>query len=335
MKKKKALKIITTSSFIFCSLVLLVGLLFVRTNKIEEQIITENLIVNEGTSSDSNIKLKANARVESGVTKVSVEAVTKGNVSGTGSWYNSQLNWSLEWAVTKSDHVNEYVKLDVLSNTAVELTYLKQFDTQIILKATSAEVSGVFATCTVDCYKRSNFENYQLQFKGKEYAVNLSEGYFNLGEVVSERELVIGRPVDLVIVNNDTKVGTIETTTNVGGYYTLSSELAEALTAQGYTNFKEIEFENFAQQNVFKNIEYMCSNSFELLNKQTGEMLNPELHEILEDIACWFTLYLEGTDSYDGDYVNCSTFEIDIITSYTPLFGQIDSVTLQKDSIIF
>ena len=79
----------------------------------------------------------------------------------------------------------------------------------------------------------------------------------------------------------------------------------------------------------------MCSNEFELLNKDTGAMLNPRLHEVLGDINCWFTLHLEASDSYGEEIVNSSTFEIDILASYTPLFGQIDSVVLKTNSVIF
>lgn len=334
MKNKKTLKTIITSSFVFCSLVLLVGILFVKPTE-QKEINTQDLVVNEGVSSDSNIKLRANARVESGVTKVRVDALTKGDVAGPGSWYNKQLNWSLEWATTKSDLVSEYVKLDILSNFSVELTYLKQFDSQIILKATSVEVSSVFATCTVDCYKRSNFNNYKLQLNGEEYSVDFSNGYFNLSEVMGDYDLINGRPVDLVIVNNDTKVGTIETATRVVGYYELSEELKTALRNKGYTNFNEIQFKTFAEKDVFTNLEYMCSNEFELIDKQNGELLNTELHEILEEIDCWFTLFLAADDMCNDESVNSSTFEFDILINHKPAFGQMNSITLQKEAIIF
>ena len=336
MKKQKNFKIITRLSLVFCSLALLVAGILIANKDNQEQIISNDLLVNTGAndSSDSVIKLKANARVESGVTKVKVEAAINGTVSGFGSWYNAELSWDLNWKTEKADNVENYVKLDVLSNTSVELTYLQQFDTQIILSATSVENDDVCATCTIDCYERSDFENYTVKVNGKDCEEVISSSQIDVGSVISGEEFMHGTRLDLVINNDDVKVGTIETVTKVSGFYTISSELLQVFEDYGYTSFKEIAFDKMREYDAFTALEYIVD-SLVLVDRQTGVLLETELHDVLSDVNCWFTLMLQADDLYMGESVNQHIFEMDVLIDYVPNYGDMSSVSFDKSSIIF
>lgn len=336
MKKKRKTNILKTSSLIICFLCLLIVALMITTNKRENQMNTGDLIVDtDGEKNpDSMIELKAHSRTESGTTKVVITANIKGSVSGLGTGYNAELDWKLTWADEKAEAVSDYVKLEVFTNTVVQLTYLKQFDTQIILTATSVENSNVHASCTVDCYKRSNFDDYKIKFNDTDYEVVLSSSEIDLKEVISMEEMVGGRPIDLII-ESSSKVGTVDTTTQINGCYTLSDELFEAFTAKGYEMFSEISFTSFAEYDVLTAIEFMCGNEFELYDREDGRLINQEIHEILAATDSWFKLYLTTEDFYGEEVVNSAYYELDVLLQYTPVFGEISSVELTKDSIIF
>ena len=315
---------------------LLFVLSLVSYNKQQEENHFKDLIVNTNVDGgrDSNIKLKAISHVEAGVTKVRVDASINGTVSDFGSWYNTELSWSMDWKTAKEDDVEEYVKLEILSNTSVELTYLQQFDTQIILRAESVENDDVFTTCSIDCYERSNFENYTLKVNEKDCEEVISADQIDVGSVISGEEFMHGKRLDLVINNDDVKVGTIKTITRVEGTFTISSELLQVLEDYGYTTFKEIAFENMREYDAFTALEYMVD-SLVLVDRQTGTLLETELHDVLSEVNCWFSLVIYADDLYMGESVNQHVFEIDILIDYVPNYGEMNSVLFDKSSIIF
>lgn len=336
MKKKRKTQIIKTSGLIICFLCLLVVSLMITINKRDNQMNSGDLIVDTESEKnpDSMIELKAHSRVESGVTKIVITATPKGSVSGLGTGYNNELKWELKWSSEKEEDVSEYVKLEVFTNTVVQLTYLKQFDTQIILTATSVENADIHASCTVDCYKRSNFDEYKIKFNDTDYEVAFSNSEIDLKNIMTTEEMAAGRPIELII-ESGSKVGTIDTITDIYGCYTISSELSEALFAKGYENFAEITFDSFCQYDVLTAIEVLCNNEFELYDREDGRLINQELHEILAETESWFTLYLTTEDLYDDEAVNSNCYELNVLVEYTPVFGEITSVELTKDSIIF
>ena len=59
------------------------------------------------------------------------------------------------------------------------------------------------------------------------------------------------------------------------------------------------------------------------------------LHNILSEVNCWFTLILEADDLYMGESVNYHLFEIDVLIDYEPNYGNMSSVSFDKNSIIF
>ena len=329
--KEKQVKIFKFSSLFIC-LCLLVAFLVITSNKQEEQNNVGDLIIN--TESGRNLELRAKSYVEEGVTKVTVNAITTGSVSGLGSSYDTELNWTLEWASVKEEEVTDYVALDILGKATVQLTYLKQFDTQIILKATSIENTDVFATCTIDCYKRSNFDEYKVRFDYMDYEVDFTSQQIDLRSVISMDYLATGQPITLKVVTEDNKVGTVETTTNLEGYYTLSTELQEAFNAKGYEAVNQIAFDKLVDYHILAAIEYMFGNEFELFDREDGMLLNQELQDILIATECWFELNFSMEDSYEDKVVNSYTTSFDVLMKYNPKFGEIVSVKLSKDSII-
>lgn len=332
--KEKLLKL---SSIFFSIMCLLIVVFAITVKKTEKETEFGDLIVDTETNKNPNsiFELKANARVESGVTKVTVTAFLKGTVEGFGTGYDTTLRWDLAWASPKEEEVSDYVKLDVISNKVVQLTYIKQFDTQIILTATSVANESISATCTIDCYERSNFDEYTLNINGTNHQYTFDSGEANMSNAYSIEEIVCERPLDLSVSAGSPKVGTIATTTTTDGTLTLSSELEAAFRAKGYTEFNSIDFDDVANYGFFTAIEYLCNDQFALFSRNDGMLLNRELHEILAETECWFTLSFENEDLYNGNAVHSSHYDIDILMDYNPSFGEIVSIDLTEKNIIF
>lgn len=76
---------------------------------------------------------------------------------------NKKLTWELNWASSVSLKISSYVTMEVAEDTlSATITYIKNFDTQIILTVKSQASTSVNATCTLDCYKRVS--NVELNF---------------------------------------------------------------------------------------------------------------------------------------------------------------------------
>ena len=141
--------------------------------------LTRNLLtpLNKNKENDLIISdIRNNDHIQLSMQKLSndISGVTVQATVNPSSVADNTLNWTLSWKTTNSNNVNDYVSMQVSADTqSVTLTYIKQFDTQIVLKATSNLTPGVSAQCSIDCYKRVEYSE-----------LSETKGYID-GEIVS------------------------------------------------------------------------------------------------------------------------------------------------------
>lgn len=105
---------------------------------------------------------------------------------------NKKLTWQLNWASSVSLKISSYVTMEVAEDTlSATLTYIKNFDTQIILTVKSQATTSVKATCALDCYKRVSSVDLDLMDGSVVPTVNENSSLinynFNSGNLGSNR----------------------------------------------------------------------------------------------------------------------------------------------------
>lgn len=143
--KKKSLFLVISLLLVIIAVVVCFNL-NKTTNKNKEN----DLIISDIRNND-HIQLSMQ-KLSNDISGVTVQATV--NPSSVA---DNTLNWTLSWKTTNSNNVNDYVSMQVSADTqSVTLTYIKQFDTQIVLKATSTLTPGVSAQCSIENKYNSN-----------------------------------------------------------------------------------------------------------------------------------------------------------------------------------
>lgn len=123
--KKKSIFLLVSLLLVFVAVVVCFNLNKTTKNKENDLIISD---------------IRNNDHIQLSMQKLSNEigGVTVQATVNPSSVVDKRLNWTLSWKTTNSNNVNDYVSMQVSADTqSVTLTYIKQFETQIILKATS------------------------------------------------------------------------------------------------------------------------------------------------------------------------------------------------------
>lgn len=231
-------KFIKCLSFVLMLGIICIGLVGCKKDKTNEEKNEDYLMVTESESKGINLKMQRLSNVATQSTTSGVEVVATVNPDNA---VNKELTWTLTWKTSKSDSVSDYVTKTVSSDTLTcTLTYVKNFDIQIILTATSVANSSIKATCTVDCYKRlSKYElSLAIDFDGPCPSISADEN--RIIDYSGEYDSFPSALKDVYFdfegdIENITRVGTIDSSYSITRKIQLSSELRTALTNKGIT----------------------------------------------------------------------------------------------------
>lgn len=305
-------------------LVLLFTLVFMTSCTKKQDIVKEDEIETQARPIELKMMRLANTTQDVVVVTASVNP---NNV------INDKLTWDLSWATTSSDAISDYVTMVVSQDThSVTLTYKKNFNRQILLKATSVLTSSISATCTIDCYKRTT--NFSLDFafdstSGDDLIPDINESqktidfsgmtYTGLSEF-SICDFDLMSPV---------QSGTVNVTNKKSVKFSLSSELKTKLTSAGIT-FKQ----EYAEADL---TNYQGMSIDTLLNKLiTITSANREqVYKILGTVNHWFDMTCEIKDMNGTTEVNSFT-KVYKMQGFNISDGlAVTSVTLNKTNIVF
>ena len=120
--KKKSMFLLVSLLLVFVAVVVCFNLNKTTKNK-------ENDLIISDIRNNDHIQLSMQ-KLSNDISGVTVQATVN-----PSSVVDNTLNWTLSWKTTNSNNVNDYVSMQVSADTqSVTLTYIKQFETQIILK---------------------------------------------------------------------------------------------------------------------------------------------------------------------------------------------------------
>lgn len=317
----KNLKKICSLIFVF---MLMFTLVFMTSCTKKQDIVKEDEIETQARPIELKMMRLANTK-EAGV--VVTASVNPNNV------INDKLTWDLSWVTTSSESISDYVTMVVSQDThSVTLTYKKNFNKQILLKATSVLTSSISATCTVDCYKRTT--NFSLDFafdstSGDDLIPDINESQKTIdfsGMTYTGLSEFSICDFDLM---NPVQSGTVNVTNQKLVLFTLSTELKNKLTTAGIVvneSYNDGECSNYVELSI---------NS--ILNEliKITDVNREQVYKILGTVNHWFDMTCEMKDMY-------STTEVNSFTKVYKMQGfnisdglAVTSVNLNKTSIVF
>ena len=312
--KKKSMFLLVSLLLVFVAVVVCFNLNKTTKNKENDLIISD---------------IKNNDHIQLSMQKLSneISGVTVQATVNPSSVADNRLNWTLSWKTTNSNNVNDYVSMQVSADTqSVTLTYIKQFETQIILKATSALTPEVSAQCSIDCYKR-------VEYSG------LSEvkGYIN-GEAVSLTVDEQNKTIDCSgysfagmrddgfsnFTSSYLSKGTINTNITMSMKIVVSDDLKSALTSKSLT-LKQTEF----------TIQEFCEDY--LLFDILGIIVNltNDAYVAFSEVDHWFDLVISFENKYNSQTIESLSYTYQLIHFDISDGLSVNSINLNQSTIIF
>lgn len=243
---------------------------------------------------------------------------------------NDKLTWTLEWATVSSENVSDYVTMNVSADThSVILTYKKNFNTQLVLKATSVQTPSVTATCNIDCYERtSDFTiAFDLGMESGAQTLPVDETTKKVNfSVVTYSELNNMYFEDFVS-EDALKVGTIETVTSTITKISLSNGLKTKLTSAG------IVFDS-TQKNLSTFLGKTIQGGLDqFIDLSTND--RDKVYEVLGQIDTWFDLEVTLVDTYQSTEINRLT-KVYKLSGFNISDGlSVTDINFNKNNIIF
>lgn len=312
--KKKSMFLLVSLLLVFVAVVVCFNLNKTTKNKENDLIISD---------------IRNNDHIQLSMQKLSNEigGVTVQATVNPSSVADNMLNWTLSWKTTNSNNINDYVSMQVSADTqSVTLTYIKQFETQIILKATSALTPEVSAQCSIDCYKR-------VEYSG------LSEvkGYIN-GEAVSLTVDEQNKTIDCSgysfagmrddgfsnFTSSYLSKGTINTNITMSMKIVVSDDLKSALTSKSLT-LKQTEF----------TIKEFCEDY--LLFDILGIIVNltNDAYTAFSEVNHWFDLIITFENKYNSQTIESLSYTYRLINFDISDGLSVNSINLNQSTIIF
>ena len=313
--KKKSIFLLVSLLLVFVAVVVCVNLNKTTKNKENDLIISD---------------IRNNDHIQLSMQKLSNEigGVTVYATVNPSSVVDNRLNWTLSWKTTNSNNVNDYVSMQVSADTqSVTLTYIKQFETQIILKATSVLTPEVSAQCSIDCYKRIEYfglseakgyidgeavsltvdeENKTIDCSGYSFAGMRDDGFYNFASSYSSK-------------------GTINTIITMSMKLVVSEDLKSALTSKSLT---------------LKQTEFICNDSdlydFTLLDIM-GIIVNltNDAYTAFSEVNHWFDLVISFENKYNSQTVESLSYTYQLIHFDISDGLSVNSINLNQSTIIF
>lgn len=328
----------------FLSIALLIALflglmLFVKNYKqdgqeivppvIEETTNVGELVVNNVSSNKMKLTKKMNAVNPNSIQVVATLEPTE--------IIDNTLEWTLAWAKSSAENVNDYITLNVASDTqSATITYKKQFNTQIVLTVKSKLTPSVSASLTLDCYKRTTNFNLSFEFEGRSHGfyptINESQktldfsgmNYSDLSDLhITECDLI-----DIV------SVGTVNVTNRTEMKFSLSQELKTKLQTAGITfpASSVSQYDEYAEASYYADLD-IWSLLYDLINITDSNKV--QVFKILGTVNYWFDLSCKVTDLSGTTSVN-SFEKVYKMQGFNISDGlNATSVTLNKTNYIF
>lgn len=312
--KKKSMFLLVSLLLVFVAVVVCVNLNKTTKNKENDLIISD---------------IRNNDHIQLFMQKLSNEigGVTVQATVNPSSVVDKSLNWTLSWKTTNSNNVNDYVSMQVSADTqSVTLTYIKQFETQIILKATSVLTPEVSAQCSIDCYKRVEYsglseakgyidseavsltvdeENKTIDCSGYSFAGMRDDGFYNFASSYSSK-------------------GTINTTITMSMKIVVSDDLKSALTSKSLT-LKQTEFtiQEFCEDYTLLDILGIIVN------------LTNDAYTAFSEVDHWFDLVINFENKYNSQTVESLSYTYQLIHFDISDGLSVNSINLNQSTIIF
>ncbi len=312
--KKKSMFLLVSLLLVFVAVVVCVNLNKTTKNKENDLIISD---------------IRNNDHIQLSMQKLSNEigGVTVQATVNPSSVADNMLNWTLSWKTTNSNNINDYVSMQVSADTqSVTLTYIKQFETQIILKATSVLSPGVSAQCSIDCYKR-------VEYSG----LSEAKGYIN-GEAVSLTVDEQNKTIDCSgysfagmrddgfsnFTSSYLSKGTINTNITMSMKIVVSDDLKSALTSKSLT-LKQTEF----------TIQEFCEDY--LLFDILGIIVNltNDAYVAFSEVDHWFDLVISFENKYNSQTIESLSYTYQLIHFDISDGLSVNSINLNQSTIIF
>lgn len=312
--KKKSMFLLVSLLLVFVAVVVCVNLNKTTKNK-------ENDLIISDIRNNDHIQLRMQ-KLGNDISGVTVQATVN-----PSSVVDNTLNWTLSWKTTNSNNVNDYVSMQVSADTqSVTLTYIKQFETQIILKATSVLSPGVSAQCSIDCYKR-------VEYSG----LSEAKGYIN-GEAVSLTVDEQNKTIDCSgysfagmrddgfsnFTSSYLSKGTINTNITMSMKIVVSDDLKSALTSKSLT-LKQTEF----------TIQEFCEDY--LLFDILGIIVNltNDAYTAFSEVNHWFDLIITFENKYNSQTIESLSYTYQLIHFDISDGLSVNSINLNQSTIIF
>lgn len=312
--KKKSMFLLVSLLLVFVAVVVCFNLNKTTKNK-------ENDLIISDIRNNDHIQLSMQ-KLSNDISGLTVQATVN-----PSSVVDNTLNWTLSWKTTNSNNINDYVSMQVSADTqSVTLTYIKQFETQIILKATSALTPGISAQCSIDCYKR-------VEYSG----LSEAKGYINGEEislVVDEQNKTIdcsgysfaGMRDDGFnnFASSYSLKGTINTTITMSMKIVVSEDLKSALTSKSLT-LKQTEF----------TIQEFCEDY--LLFDILGIIVNltNDAYTAFSEVNHWFDLIITFENKYNSQTIESLSYTYQLIHFDISDGLSVNSINLNQSTIIF
>lgn len=312
--KKKSMFLLVSLLLVFVAVVVCFNLNKTTKNK-------ENDLIISDIRNNDHIQLSMQ-KLSNEISGVTVQATV--NPSSVA---DNRLNWTLSWKTTNSNNVNDYVSMQVSADTqSVTLTYIKQFETQIVLKATSVLSPGVSAQCSIDCYKR-------VEYSG----LSEAKGYIN-GEAVSLTVDEQNKTIDCSgysfagmrddgfsnFTSSYLSKGTINTNITMSMKIVVSDDLKSALTSKSLT-LKQTEF----------TIQEFCEDY--LLFDILGIIVNltNDAYVAFSEVNHWFDLVISFENKYNSQTIESLSYTYQLIHFDISDGLSVNSINLNQSTIIF
>lgn len=313
--KKKSMFLLVSLLLVFVAVVVCFNLNKTTKNK-------ENDLIISDIRNNDHIQLSMQ-KLSNEISGVTVQATVN-----PSSVVDKRLNWTLSWKTTNSNNVNDYVSMQVSADTqSVTLTYIKQFETQIILKATSVLTPEVSAQCSIDCYKR-------VEYSG----LSEAKGYID-GETVSLTVDEQNKTIDCSgysfagmrddafsnFTSSYLSKGTINTNITMSMKLVVSEDLKSALTSKSLT---------------LKQTEFICNDSdlYDFcLEDIMGIIVNltNDAYVAFSEVDHWFDLVISFENKYNSQTIESLSYTYQLIHFDISDGLSVNSINLNQSTIIF
>ena len=333
------LKLFETKKFLGIGLCLLVVVatiftLLLTTNQSSKgETPKDDLIFNE--EGESPIKLQMR-KANNVLTQAANTYVVNATVSPSEA-VNRKLTWTMAWSTTYNATISDYVTMVVSEDTfSVTLTYVKAFEKQIKLTATSVATPSVKATCTLDCYERPEYkmEGAQAYITGIDEPNNPT--FSGTTFTFTQFKNVSLKACSFEFVDDVSYIGTIKPSTVNAKYSIGFSESVSTILTNNSIAFKtRIDPSTYTGDGT-SIYNMICALITEFSTTAPTEQRFAEVITLLSGVDHWFDYVVALAASNNGSaiYQEIHTYALKGFSETANYYNTIKSIVLDKTGII-